>query len=135
MGIKINVNEIHNQIFKLQSELMKIEEGAKTKVQYITNKINEEFNPKINEIESRLRLEQGKLDEINRILNDCISKKKELESEIKKLKKEEDLLKKGKSKTLNDKLKAISDEKHKKLKSHKGEIKTLEKQLKELSTA
>ena len=123
-------DEIRNEINRVQRELLDIEGGTQKKVAYITNKIEEEYNPKINEIESLLQAEQNKLDEINKRIQESVSEKKGLSARIKYLKKKDTTMKNKKIKRVNEELKAISKEKDTKMKGITKQIKVLEKELK-----
>jgi len=123
-------DEIRNEINRVQRELLEIEGWTQKKVVYITNKIEEEYNPKINEIESLLQAEQNKLDEINKRIQESVSEKKGLIARIKYLKKKDNIMKKEKIKRVNEELKAISKEKDTKMKVIINQIKVLEKELK-----
>ena len=122
--------EIRNEINRVKSELIKIEQGTQNKVIYIKNKIEEEYTPKINEIEIRLQAEQNKLDEINRKIQESLSEKKGLIARVKYLTKKNNTMKKEKIKRLNEELKAISKEKDSKMKGITKQITVLEKELK-----
>jgi len=123
-------NELRNEINRVQSEIIKIEDGTQKKVAYIKNKFEEEYTPKINEIELRLQAEQNKLDEINKKIQESVSEKKGLIARIKYLKKKDTTMKKEKIKRVNEELKAISKEKDTKMKGITKQIKVLEKELK-----
>ena len=110
-----------------QNEITKCEETTIKKEAYIKNKTNEEFDPKIIEVESEIKAEQIKLDEVNRKIEQWNSKKKELQVIIKDLKKTFDNLKKEKNKFLSSQLKAITKEKNIIIKALKEDIKELEK--------
>ena len=112
-----------------QNEITKCEETTIKKEAYIKNRTNEEFDPKIIEVESEIKAEQIKLDDVNKKIEQWNSKKKELQTIIKDLKKKYDNLKKEKNKYLSSQLKAITKEKNIKIKSIKEEIKELEKEL------
>ena len=103
--------ELRDQINKIAVEIEKIDQIAKQKAAYITNKVKEEFDPKISEIEVKLQNQQRIFNELVNKINDLTSKKKELLPIIKNLEKEYNTLKKNREKTLNEKLKAITKEK------------------------
>jgi len=124
--------ELLEKMKKLEEELIKIEESAKTKVSYIEQKINKEYDPKIDEALKRFELEQGKLHEILKILDECNVKKKELSASVNRFKKQLDDLKKEKEKKLKEKLKAINTEKTNKKKAVKKEVSKVEKEFKSL---
>ncbi len=70
--------EIKSQINQKQNEIAIVEESTVKKEQYITNRTNEEFDPHLNEIEAELKLEQGKLEEVNKKIDQWSAKKKEV---------------------------------------------------------
>ncbi len=74
--IKMSQEEIKNQINQKQNEIAKLEETTVKKEQYITNRSNEEFDPHLNEIEAELQLEQSKLAEVNKKIEEWSAKKK-----------------------------------------------------------
>lgn len=121
--------DINSQINCKRNEITKLEETTIKKEAYIKNRSNEEFDPKIIEIESEIKAEQIKLDEVSKKIEQWNSKKKELQIIIKDLKKKYANLKKEKNKYLNSQLKAITKEKNGKIKVIKEEIKDLEKEL------
>ena len=105
--ITMSEEEIRNEINRVKSELIKIEQGTQNKVIYIKNKIEGEYNPKINEINSLLQVEQNKLDEINKKIQESLSEKKGLVARIKYLNKKDTTMKKEKTKKINEELKSI----------------------------
>ena len=121
--------DINSQINFKQNEITKCEETTIKKEAYIKNRINEEFDPKIIEVESEIKAEQIKLDDVNNKIEQWNSKKKELQGIIKDLKKNLDHLKKEKHRYLSSQLKAITKEKNMTIKALKEEIKELEKEL------
>ena len=122
--------ELRDQINRIAVQIEKIEQTAKQKESYIINKLNEQFGPKISEIEGKLQHHQTILNELNKQIDELTSKKKELLPIIKNLEHEYNNLKKEKLKTLNMNLKAIEKEKKTKTKDIDREIKLLEKELK-----
>ncbi|MFX0137980.1 MAG: hypothetical protein ACFFDN_30340, partial [Candidatus Hodarchaeota archaeon] len=78
--------ELRDQINKIASKIMEVEEGAKKKEIYIKNKINEGFDPKINENESKLQIGQNKLDELNKNIDRLNLEKEKLVSFMNNLK-------------------------------------------------
>jgi len=122
--------ELRDQINKIAVEIEKIEVTAKQKEEYIKSRIEEEFGPKMSEIESKLQKQQAILNELNNSIDDLTSKRKELIPIVKSLEKEYNNLKKNKEKESNEKLKAIVKEKQVKTKAIDREIKLLEKELK-----
>lgn len=119
--------DIVSQISCKQNEITKCEETTIKKEAYIKNRTNEEFDPKIIEVESEIKAGQIKLEEANRKIDQWNSKKKDLQTIIKDLKKKFDNLKKEKNKYLSSQLKAINKEKDITIKALKEEIKDLEK--------
>ena len=122
--------ELEAKIIKIQNNMTKFEEGAEKKENYIRNRIDEESNPEINEFESKLQVEQNRLNEINDRINELTSIKKTQMTIVKDLNGKITSLKKVKNKALNEKLKAISKERTTYKKAHEKEIKELKKSLK-----
>ena len=122
--------ELRDQINKIAVEIEKIEQTAKQKETYLTNKCNEEFDPKIKDLGEQLLHQQTDLNDLLKKINDLTAKKKELLSITKKLESECNSLKLEKEKTLNHNLKAIEKEKKTKTKDIDIKIKMLEKELK-----
>jgi len=122
--------ELKNQINRIAKKIMELEEVAKKKEDYIKTKVKEEFDVKINEIESELQVHQIAVNGLTQKIDKLSSKKKELIPIINDLEKKRNTLQKEKKKTLNEKLKAITDEKKTKMKTINREIKILEKELK-----
>jgi len=122
--------ELRDEINKIAKKIMEVEDGAKKKKVYVKNKLDEEFNSQISEIEIKLKSNQDRLEEVNKTIDVLNSERKKLILFVKNLKKQYNGLKKDKEKTLNQKLKLISNEKKAKMKEINQEIQTLEKQLK-----
>jgi len=122
--------ELRDQINKIAQEIENIEQTAKQKEEYVNNRLNEEFDPKISEIESQLQKEQAILDEIVKSINELEGNKKEMIPVIKDLEQKYNRLRKDKEKSLNEQLKAIIKEKKTKSKVINRDIKLLEKELK-----
>ncbi|MFX0032124.1 MAG: hypothetical protein ACFE8V_07925 [Promethearchaeota archaeon] len=122
--------ELRDEINKIAKKIMEVEEGAKKKEMYVKNKLDEEFDSQIDEMEIRLKNHQDRLEEVNKTLDVLNSERKKLILFVKNLKKQYIGLKKDKEKNLNQKLKLISNEKKAKMKEINQEIQTLEKQLK-----
>ena len=122
--------ELEAKIIKIQNNMTQFEEGAEKKENYIRNRIDEESNPEINEFESKLQVEQNRLNEINDRINELTSIKKTQMTVVKDLNGKINSLKKVKNKALNEKLKAISKERTTYKKAHEKEIKELKKSLK-----
>ncbi|MFX1390824.1 MAG: hypothetical protein ACFE9Z_12240 [Promethearchaeota archaeon] len=122
--------ELRDQINKIAVEIEKIEQVAKQKEVYITNRINQEFIPKMSTIELNLQNQRAILNEYNNQIDDLMLKKKELAAIVKNLEKEYNNLKKEKDKFLNEQMKAIIKEKQTKTKIVDRQIKILEKELK-----
>ncbi|MFX1292289.1 MAG: hypothetical protein ACFFAG_15155 [Promethearchaeota archaeon] len=121
---------LRDQINKIAVEIEKIEVTAKQKEAYIKNRIEQEFGPKISEIESKLQNQKDILNQLNKNIDELTSKRKELILIVKNFEKEYNNLKRDKQKELNQKLKAIVKEKQVKSKRIDREIKILEKELK-----
>ena len=103
--------ELRDQINKIAVEIEKIEEIAKQKEAYFKNRINEEFDPKISEVESKLQRQQAILDEIVKSIEELDVNKKEMISVVKNLELQYNNLKKEKEKYIIEQCKAISKEK------------------------
>jgi len=125
-----SAKELRDRINKIAIEIENIEETAKKKDDYIKNKINEEFNPKISEIGLKLQNQQTSFDELVSKIDDLMLKKKKLTPVIKNLEHVYRDLKKAKEKALNENIKAISKEKKTKTKIIDRDIKSLERELK-----
>jgi len=121
--------DINSQINRKQNEITKCEETTIKKEAYLKNRTNEEFDPKIIEVETIIKAEQIKLNEVNKKIEQWNSKKKEMQTIIKDLKRKYDTLKKEKNKYLSSQLKAINKEKNITIKALKEDIKELEKEL------
>jgi chromosome segregation ATPase len=126
--------ELRDQINRIAVQIEKIEQVAKQKESYISNKLNQEFGPKMSEIEGKLQHQQSILKDLNRQIDDLTSKKKELLPIVKNLENEYNNLKKQREKSLNLNLKAIEKEKKTKTKDIDRQIKLLEKELKAIET-
>ncbi len=127
---EFSAQELRDKINKIAIEIESIEETAKKKDTYIKNKINEEYDPKINEIGLKLQNQQALLDEFVNKIDDLVSKKKKLTPVIKNLEQEYSNLKKAKEKALNGNIKAIAKEKKTKTKVINRDIKLLEREVK-----
>ncbi len=128
--IKMSDEELRDQITRIAVEIEKIEQTAKQKKNYITNKCIEEYDPKIKDIGAQLLQQQTILNEVLKNIYELTAKKKELLSITKKLESEYNSLNKEKDKILNQNLKAIEKEKKTKTKDIDNKIKMLEKELK-----
>jgi hypothetical protein len=93
---------------KALSSRLKGTSGDEDSLKRVEIEVEDAYGPQINSEESKLRIEQEKLDEAIKISNECITKKKELSNTIKLLKKKHGTLIKAKSKALNTRLKEIS---------------------------
>lgn len=122
--------ELRDQINKIAVEIEKIEQTANQKETYVKDRISEEFDSKISEIETELQKEQAILDEIVKSINELAINKKEMIPVVKNLEQKYKNLKKDKEKALNEQLKAIIKEKKVKSKVIDQRIKLLEKELK-----
>ncbi|MFX0003555.1 MAG: hypothetical protein ACFE9C_04650 [Candidatus Hodarchaeota archaeon] len=122
--------ELREQINRIAVQIEKIEQTAKQKENYIINKLDEEYNPKISEIEGKLQHHQNILNSLNKQIDELTSKKRELIPIIKNLESEYSNLKNEKEKSLKARMKAIEKEKKIKTKDVDREIKILEKELK-----
>jgi len=122
--------ELRDQINKIAQEIENIEQTANQKETYVNNRLNEEFDSKIGEIESQLQKEQTILDEIVKSINELEVNKREMIPIVKDLERKYNSLRKNKEKALNEQLKAIIKEKKTKSKVINRKIKLLEKELK-----
>ncbi len=122
--------ELRDQINKIAVEIEKIEQTSKQKEEYFKNRINEEFDPKIIEIESKLQREQAILNEIVKSIEELEVNKKEMIPIVKDLEQKYNDLKKEKEKYINEQCKAISKERKIKTKEIDRNIRLLEKELK-----
>ena len=122
--------ELSKQITKIAVEIEKVDQTAKQKKTYFTNKCDEEYDPKIKDVGERLLLHQTELNELLKNLNDLTAKKKELLTITKKLESEYNSVIKEKEKIFNQNIKAIEREKKSKTKDIDTQIKLLEKELK-----
>ncbi len=132
-------DELEDQILGIKNEVTNIEDGAERKELYIKNKLYKEYSPKFNEIESVLQVEQKKLEDANRDiarieegLQNANIDKRGIIARIKEIKKKDYALNKEKTKTLNEKLKAIGKEKNTKMNVVTKKIKVFEKELKSI---
>jgi len=122
--------ELSNQITKIAVEIERVEQTAKKKQTYFSNKCDEEYDPKIKDIGEQLLHQQTKLNDVLKNLNKLTGQKKELLSVTKKLESEYNSLIKEKEKIFNQNIKAIEREKKSKTKDIDNKIKLLEKELK-----
>ena len=122
--------QLRDQINRIAVEIEKVEKTARQKETYIKSRIEEEYGPRIREIEAQLQHQKGILDQLNKNIEELTSRKNELVPIVKNLEKEYAIILKEKEKSLNEKLKAIVKEKQTKTKVIDKEIKTLEKELK-----
>ncbi|MHA2284001.1 MAG: hypothetical protein ACXAC5_24450 [Promethearchaeota archaeon] len=127
---ELKEQEIRDRINTIALKIENIEETAKKKEIYIETKINEEFNPKINESELKLQKQQAIFNELVSKIDDLTAKKKELIPVIKSLEQEYNSFKKSREKALNENIKAITKEKKTKTKKIDRDIKLLERELK-----
>ncbi|MFX0029729.1 MAG: hypothetical protein ACFE8B_11005 [Candidatus Hermodarchaeota archaeon] len=121
---------LRDQINKIAVEIENVEKTAKQKEIYIKGRIEEEYGPKIREIEGQLQNQKGFLDQLNKNIEELTSRKNQLVPIVKKLEKEYANILNEKEKALTVRLKAIVKEKQTKTKVIDREIKTLEKELK-----
>ena len=124
--------ELRDNINIIAQKIMQFEEMAKKKEDYIKQKLDEDYNPKINSNDLKLAQEQERLNQISQRIDLLTAEKKKSLSIIKNLQQENRSLKREKEKNLSLKLKAIVKEKNLKTKEINKEIKKLEKQLKEI---
>jgi hypothetical protein len=122
--------ELSNQITKIAVEIEKVEQTAKQKKAYFTNKCDEEYDPKIMDLGEQLLQQKTLLNEVLKNINELTAKKKVLIAITKKLESEYNSLIKEKEKIFNQNVKAIEREKKSKTKDIDAKIKLLEKELK-----
>jgi hypothetical protein len=122
--------ELRDQITKIAVEIQKIEDVAKRKENYVTNKYNEEFDPVIRDLGERLLLAQNELNHVLEKINELSAKKKELLIKTKDLDSKYNSMMKEKEKLIYQHIKAVEKEKKLKTKDIDSQIKTLEKELK-----
>ena len=103
--------ELRDKITKIAVEIQKIEEIAKQKDNYVTNKYNEEFDPVIKDLGEQLLLQQNKLNDVLKRINELTAQKKELVALTKNLESKYNSLIKEKEKLIYQHLKAIEKEK------------------------
>lgn len=103
----------------MENNIKKIEEGAKKKENYIKERTNKEFAPKIDEIESILGPIRNEFNAVEKTLDELELKRKELKKRKRELiiaaqplMKDLKNVKKEKTKFLNKELKAIAKEKN-----------------------
>ncbi|MFW9829098.1 MAG: hypothetical protein ACFFEY_16090 [Candidatus Thorarchaeota archaeon] len=125
-----NEEILRDQINKIAIKIEEVEQTAKQKENYITNKLCEEYDPKMSQIEVNLLNQKAKLNELIKNIDELTSQKNELVPIVKNLEKEYIDLKTGKEKALKEKMKAIMKEKKNKTKIIEQQIKNLEKELK-----
>ena len=77
--------ELRDHINKIAVEIEKIEQTAKQKETYFTNKCNEEFDPKIKDLGEQLLHQQTKLNELLKSINELTAKKKRINFYYKEL--------------------------------------------------
>ncbi len=118
---KSKINEIRNQIRAKEKEFSKLEDQTSKKESIVEKEVEQEYDPQIKNVESELSVEQAKLDETRKYFEEWTAKKKELNNNVKKFKKEHAALIKAKSKDLNARLKEISKEKKIKIKKETKE--------------
>ncbi|MHA1473106.1 MAG: hypothetical protein ACTSQW_08425, partial [Promethearchaeota archaeon] len=106
--------ELSNQITKIAVEIEKVEQTAKQKKTYFTNKCDEEYDPKIMDLGEQLLQQKTLLNEVLKNLNELTAKKKGLIAITKKLESEYNSLIKEKEKIFNQNVKAIEREKRSK---------------------
>ncbi|MFW9877074.1 MAG: hypothetical protein ACFFG0_28625 [Candidatus Thorarchaeota archaeon] len=120
---------IRGQISAKEDEITRIEEEASKRDASAEAEIEEEFDPQIEEAQTKLVEEEGLRDEAIQKAEDWTQKKKEKIASAKEASKILAQLKSEKSKALNSKLKEIETDKKNQIKSVQSEIKGLEKQL------
>ncbi|MFX1575129.1 MAG: hypothetical protein ACFFB0_20520 [Promethearchaeota archaeon] len=121
--------EIRDHINKIAQEIMKIEEAAKKKEEYIKKRINEEYDIQIDKFEAELEVVIGNFNDIVKRIEELDVKRKELINMGRDLRKKIATLKKRKKTYTVKECKAIENEKNTKKKAINKEIKQFEKEL------
>ncbi len=110
--------DLRDHFSKKQNEIKKIEEGTKKKENYIKDRTNKEYAPKIDEIELKLNNIRNEFNQIIKTIDELDIKKKELKKRKRELiiaaqplRKNLKNITKDKIEILNKKLKAITKEK------------------------
>jgi chromosome segregation ATPase len=127
--------ELKNQLNQIKGQIAKLEEMSLKKESYIKKRVNDEYSPQLNDIESELKIELTRLEEVNKMIEQWSLKQKELNANIKTLKNKSNSLEKEKNKYLTTQLKAIKKEKNTNLNAIKVQIKDLEKKLKDMAVS
>jgi chromosome segregation ATPase len=127
--------ELKNQLNQIKGQIAKLEEMSLKKESYIKKRVNDEYSPQLNDIESELKIELTRLEEVNKMIEQWSLKQKELNANIKTLKNKSNSLEKEKNKYLTTQLKAIKKEKNTNLNAIKVQIKDLEKRLKDMAVS
>ncbi len=124
--------EIRSQISAKEDDITRIEEEASKKDASAEKEIEDEFDPKIEETNTKLGEEEKLRDEAIEKAAEWADKKKEKIAAAKNEGKTLSKLKSDKEKALNNKLKDIESEKKAQIKEKQKEINALKKQLSNL---
>ncbi len=127
--------EIRSQISAKEDDITRIEEEASKKEGSAEGEVEGEFDPKINETNSKLEEEEKLRDEAIDKAAEWAETKKEKIAAAKNESKALSKLKSDKEKALNNKLKEIESEKKNKIKDIQKEISAKKKQLSNLEKA
>lgn len=120
---------IRGQISAKEDEITRIEEEASKEEASAESRVETEYNPKIQQAETKLNEEEVLRDEAIEKAAEWKVKMKEKKVAAKVASKTLNTLKSDKEKALNSKLKEIANEKKAKVKEIQVEIKTLQKQI------
>ncbi len=111
--------DLRDHFSKKQNEMKKIEEGAKIKENYIKDRTNKEYAPKIDEVELKLSNIRNEFNQVIKAIEELDIKKKELNKRKRELilaaqplRKNLKNLTRGKTEILKKELKAITKEKN-----------------------
>lgn len=122
--------ELRDSINIIAQKIVEIEDVAKKKLDYVKNRLSQEFDEKIKEVEAKLESKQFELAEVNEKLKYLGTKKNELNPIVKSLEKQRKRLRKEMESSVKAKVKAIENEKKIKMKELDKEIRIIEKELK-----
>lgn len=124
--------EIRSQISAKEDDITRIEEEASKNDASAEKEIEDEFDPKIDETNTKLGEEEKLRDEAIEKAAEWADKKKEKIAVAKSESKALSKLKSDKEKALNNKLKEIESDKKTQIKEKQKEINSLKKQLSNL---
>ncbi|MFX1257350.1 MAG: hypothetical protein ACFFAN_05805 [Promethearchaeota archaeon] len=105
---QVTAKELKSEISPKEDKIISVEEEFTKKEITAKKKVEEEFDPQIKDIKSKLEVEQKNLEETNANIRDFKAKKIKLSEKIKALKKELENILKIKSKTISKRIKETS---------------------------